>query len=232
MSLTATVPVEKVYRPANWEEKLDTTLLQNVYDKQGWSGLAGNWRMRSAERLATRIRQISAESNAPVRLLDVACFSGDYLAKLIEMGISGRELIYHGVDVTPKYVENSARRFAHCPFASFSVASAYDLGFEDGRFDMVFNSGMLIHVDDPGRCLAEFIRVAGVEVLIETTIGPGQSVDFVDENKSGPDFIDRVYRLDYIRQLISRGAKIVRETMVPYRRYHSTLFEATPERGA
>jgi ubiquinone/menaquinone biosynthesis C-methylase UbiE len=228
MSLTTARPTSKVYRSANWEEKLDTTLLQTVYDKQGWSGPAGNWRMRSVERLAMRIRQISEETGSPVRVLDVACFSGDYLAKLLEMGLGPQQLRYHGVDVTPKYVENSAKRFAGNPIATFSVASAYELGFATGAFDIVFNSGMLIHVDDPAKCIAEFIRVAGREALIETTIGPNQAEDFVDENKSGPDFIDRVYKLDFVRQMIARNGSVVRETMVPYRRYHSTLFEVVP----
>ena len=53
-------------------------------------------------------------------------------------------------------------------------------------------------------------------------------VDFIDENKSGPKFLDRVYHEDYIRQMIASVGEIVNESSVPYQDHESTLFEVVP----
>jgi SAM-dependent methyltransferase len=41
-----------------------------------------------------------------------------------------------------------------------SEANAYDLPFEDGAFDIVFCTFLLMWLDDPGRALAEMVRVS------------------------------------------------------------------------
>lgn len=220
-------PIAKTYLAGNWETKLDTTLLQSVYDKQGWDGPMGVWRRRSVERLASRIAQLHAQLERPISVLDVACFSGDYYGKLSEV-LPATSFTYRGVDVTPKYVENCLIRWANRDNVSFTVASALDLPFETNAFDIVFNSGMLIHIDDAPACVREFARVAFRALFVETTVELTQTDDFVDENKSGADFIDRVYSPAYARSLFKGIASIDRETMVPYGKHQSVLFEATP----
>ncbi len=220
-------PIAKPYLAGNWQTKLDTSLLQSVYDKQGWDGPMGVWRRRSVERLAARISELHAQLDRPVAMLDVACFSGDYYGKLSEV-LAPTAFTYRGVDVTPKYVENCIARWANHDNAGFGVASALDLPFEANAFDLVFNSGMLIHIDDAAACVREFSRVSSRALFVETTVELTQTDDYIDENKSGSDFIDRVYAPAFARSLFKGLATIDRETMVPYGKHHSVLFEATP----
>lgn len=39
-------------------------------------------------------------------------------------------------------------------------ASVYELPFEDGSFDVVHASQVLMHLDEPGRAVMEMVRVA------------------------------------------------------------------------
>jgi len=95
----------------------------------------------------------SPGNRTPVKVLDVACFSGDYFGKLMGQQGMGDMLRYTGVDVTERYVENCKKRWAAYTNAEFRCGSAKELPFQDKAFDIVFNSGMLIHIDDPGRRL-------------------------------------------------------------------------------
>lgn len=221
----------KKYSQGAWQTLLAPEAFQEGYDEMGWSGPSGSWRQRSVERLAERIREIHAKEGHPVSLLDVACFSGDYFGRLMEQPGFPEMVRYTGVDVTPRYVEHASRRWQNWPQAKFVVSSAYDLTFPDRHFDIVFNSGMLIHVDDVDRCLSEFVRVARHYVLVETTIDPEQRTDFFERNPAGT-FIDRIYREQYIATRLASRARIVQATSVIYQEkptlktYQSVLFEA------
>jgi len=220
---------QKKYDVGLWESGLAPEVLQDVYDKQGWEGRAGEYRHRSVERLVANIDSLYRQLGRPVTLLDVACFSGDYFGQLMQHQDMAKMLKYTGADVTPKYVGNCKRRWAAYPNATFQVGSALSLPFPDRSFDIVFNSGMLIHIDDAAGAIGEFIRVASRMVLIQTTVDKDQKPKFIDENKSGPKFIDRIYRYDYIRDLIAERARIVAAVEVPAPpdyTHLSVLFEA------
>ena len=219
----------KKYDAEAWEKDLSPEFLQGVYDKLGWEGRAGEHRQRCVERLAANIASLYQQSGTPVTVLDVACFSGDYFGRLMQRQAMANMLKYTGADVTPSYVANCKQRWAAYSNATFQVGSALSLPFPDRSFDIVFNSGMLIHIDDPGRAIREFVRVASRMVLIETTVDKSQQQDFIDEGKSGAQFIDRVYRYEYIRDLVEAGARIVATDEVPTPPAYthlSVLFEA------
>ena len=52
--------------------------------------------------------------------------------------------------------------------------SGYELPFEDGAFDAVFECGVLHHVADPGRMVAEMIRVARRAIFLSDSNRFGQ----------------------------------------------------------
>ncbi len=219
----------KKYDPTNWEKFAEAGLLQQTYDDQGWSGHSGQYRQRTVDRLRARISEIYDETRTPVEMLDVACFSGDYFGRLMLCEGMSDLLRYVGLDVTPKYVHNAAERWKAFDNAEFRQGSALDLPFEADRFDIIFNSGMLIHVETPDVCIREFSRVARRFFLVETTTNVDQRLDFVEMNKSGRHFIDRVYRPDYIRRCIGPVGNLLKETSVRYQVNQSTLFEAVPK---
>jgi ubiquinone/menaquinone biosynthesis C-methylase UbiE len=220
--------INKPYDPAAWQERFDVQALQSVYDKSGWQGPAGEWRQRSVDQLAQRILELFTLNGKPVRVLDVACFTGDYLGRVMEKKDMGSMLNYTGVDVTPKYVQRCTERWKHLSNATFQVASALQLGFPEKHFDIVFNSGMLIHVADPETCIRGFARVAKHFMLIETTVDPRMKEDFRDENKSGENFIDRVYRPGYIEKFIADVSDVVKRTDIPYQHNISSLYTCKP----
>jgi ubiquinone/menaquinone biosynthesis C-methylase UbiE len=220
--------LDKPYDPAGWEQRVGVDELQGVYNRAGWQGAEGEWRQRSVDQLAKRILELFDLNRKPVRVLDVACFTGDYVGRLMEQANMEAMLDYTGVDVTPKYVKHSADRWKHLANATFKVASALQLGFPEKSFDIVFNSGMLIHVADAGTCIRQFARTAKRYMLVETTVDPAMKEDFRDENKSGDDFIDRVYRPGYIEKLITEVAEIVEKTDAPYRHTVSRLYSCKP----
>jgi ubiquinone/menaquinone biosynthesis C-methylase UbiE len=65
-----------------------------------------------------------------------------------------------GVDLTPRCIELTKARFAQEGLESnLLVMDAERLEFEDASFDAVFSFGVLHHVADPDRALAEIRRV-------------------------------------------------------------------------
>lgn len=218
----------KRYDPGAWERDLSVDELQHCYDLQGWETPAGEWRQRSVDRLAARLREVYEQKREAATMLDVACFSGEYFGRLMSQLDMETVLRYTGIDITPKFVARAAERWGRFANAEFKVGSALQLEFPADSFDVVLNSGMLIHVADPAQCIREFARVARRFLLVETTVQPSLQVDFRDENKSGDEFIDRVYRPAFIENLLESVAVIQKKSEVPYQKHVSALYECVP----
>jgi pseudaminic acid biosynthesis-associated methylase len=93
---------------------------------------------------------------ADARILEVGCNVGNQLAVLREMGY--RNL--HGVEIQ-EYALEQARR--NLPEIQFTRASAFEIPYPDKHFDVVFTSGVLIHIapDDLPKAVDEIHRCAG-----------------------------------------------------------------------
>ena len=66
-----------------------------------------------------------------------------------------------GVDIEPSQIDlaRAITAAADCSNAAFQIADVVDLPFEDGSFDVVHLGGVLMHVSDTARALAEVKRV-------------------------------------------------------------------------
>ena len=95
---------------------------------------------------------------AGFRLLDVGCGGGFLSARLAEAVAPG-ELV--GIDVEPSQVDMAKEEAAQRGLSNvkFQVADAQELPFADGSFDVVHLGGVLLHVADVDRALAETRRV-------------------------------------------------------------------------
>ncbi len=94
------------------------------------------------------------------RILEVGCNVGWNLTYLSRLGD------YELVGIEPQdYALQKARRRAH----GFTAVqgNAFDIPFDDGAFDLVFTSGVLIHVhgDDLDRAMAEIYRTSRRYIL-------------------------------------------------------------------
>ncbi len=92
---------------------------------------------------------------APVRALEVGCNVGWNLVYLERLGIAD----LYGIEPQPDAVERARQRR---PRFNVLHGTAFDLPFRDGWFDLVFTSGVLIHIapESLGSALDEMFRVA------------------------------------------------------------------------
>lgn len=104
------------------------------------------------------------------RVLDIGCGTGRTVARLRRRGIDAR-----GVDFAPAMIE--AARHAHRLEDRVAVASADDLPFETGEFDVVIADGVFHHLAVQGR-LQESLRE------IHRVLRPGGTLCCFDRNGS------------------------------------------------
>ncbi|MBM4177563.1 methyltransferase domain-containing protein [Candidatus Gribaldobacteria bacterium] len=90
-----------------------------------------------------------------IKILEVGCNVGSQLHCLQEMGF--KELT--GVDLNRQALEVAKKNLFGI---DVMLASAFDLPFRDNYFDLVFTSGVLIHIspNDIKRAMKEIVRVA------------------------------------------------------------------------
>lgn len=87
------------------------------------------------------------------RILEVGCNTGTQLLFLEQMGFGD----LHGIDIQDYALDRARERL---PRAVLSQASTFALPYPDGYFDLVFTSGVLIHIapTDLPQALAEIHR--------------------------------------------------------------------------
>jgi pseudaminic acid biosynthesis-associated methylase len=90
------------------------------------------------------------------RILEVGCNEGNQLCALREMGFQH----LYGIEIQD-YALRKAR--ARLDGAQLALATAFEIPYPDGFFDVVFTSGVLIHIAPPDlpRALREIHRCAG-----------------------------------------------------------------------
>lgn len=101
------------------------------------------------------------EQLGPDSVLEVGCNLGGNLRPLRELMPSGR---LAGIDVNESALTECRKAV---PDADLQIASAYEIPFEDSSFDLVFTTGVLIHLP-PGKvevAMAEIVRCSGRYVL-------------------------------------------------------------------
>lgn len=96
----------------------------------------------------------------PKSMLEISCYRGHYLELLRNAGWEGE---YTGIDITPAFIEECKKKF---PDETFQLGDARQLSFPDNSFDVVMCTGVLMHLDQPWKALAEAERVARNKVVI------------------------------------------------------------------
>ncbi|MEK9942067.1 MAG: pseudaminic acid biosynthesis-associated methylase, partial [Gammaproteobacteria bacterium] len=87
------------------------------------------------------------------RILEVGCNVGSQLAVLAEMGFQH----LYGIEVQ-RYAVEIAKH--NCPGIDVIEGSAFDIPFKDNFFDLVFTSGVLIHISPENlhQAISEIVR--------------------------------------------------------------------------
>ena len=141
------------------------------------------------------------------KILEVGCNVGSQLRTLKEMGFKnlyGLELQDYAVKIAR---ENDID-------INYIKGSAFDLPFKDSYFDLVFTSGVLIHIhpDDLEKVMSEVYRVSnkyiwGFEYFSEDL----KTINYRDNN-------DVLWKADYMKMYISKnpGLKEIKFHDFPY----------------
>ena len=120
--------------------------------------------------LQTRVLNDYADKSRRPTALDVGCGPGMIMKLLEEL------LDVHGIDIDPEMVEA-------CTSKSLRVkqAAAEELPFEDGSFDIVYCSFLLLWVKDPKKVVSEMKRVSNRWIICMAEPDFGARLDYPDE---------------------------------------------------
>ena len=91
-----------------------------------------------------------------MHVLDVGCGPGSITVGFAEV-VAPAPVI--GIDIQPGLVAHAQAVGCGCANLRFEVADLYRLPFADATFDAVFANGVLMHLGEPMRALAEMRRV-------------------------------------------------------------------------
>jgi pseudaminic acid biosynthesis-associated methylase len=139
--------------------------------------------------------------------LEVGCNTGNQLVLLREMGYSNLS----GVELQPYALDVARRRL---PDVSLNAGSALALPHSDASFDVVFTSGVLIHIspNDLPRALDEIHRCSRTYIWgMEYYAAEVTEVSYRNQN-------GLLWKMDYVRRYLDRSAdlELVREQRLPY----------------
>src|SRR5262245_23602492 len=130
-------------------------IVPEVYTQQANPAFEAELAVRTASRDAAFLLP---HLRPGMRLLDVGCGPGSITLGLAE-AVSPGEVV--GVDIQAAQVEQARLRAAHYGVTNlkFQSASIYALPFPDQCFDAAFANGVVMHLAEPVRALAELRRV-------------------------------------------------------------------------
>jgi pseudaminic acid biosynthesis-associated methylase len=139
--------------------------------------------------------------------LEVGCNTGNQLLLLRHMGYSNLS----GVELQPYALEIARHRL---PGAALKLGSALALPHADASFDVVFTSGVLIHIAprDLPQVLDEIHRCARTYIWGMEYYAPAVTeVNYRDHR-------ELLWKMDYARRYLDRfpDLELVREQRVPY----------------
>jgi SAM-dependent methyltransferase len=108
-----------------------------------------HWWFRSRRRVIWALIERAAPPPSP-RILDAGCGTGRNLVDFATIGPA------EGVDLSPQAVDFCRQR----GLDGVRQAAIEELPFEDGRFDLMFATDVIEHLEDDGPALAELRRVS------------------------------------------------------------------------
>jgi pseudaminic acid biosynthesis-associated methylase len=177
---------------------------RNTFDTEATDKLyRKNYGVLRSEINENFLRDIARDAS----FLEVGCNTGNQLLLLQQMGYSNLS----GIELQPYALEIARQRL---PGISLKPGSALDLPHEDESFDVVFTSGVLIHIapDDLPRVLDEIYRCTKAYIWGMEYYAP-EVAEVSYRNHSG-----LLWKMDYARRYLERfpDLELVREQRLPY----------------
>ncbi len=113
------------------------------------------------------VRDVWRIDQRPLRIVDFGCGFGWAGLFLMPMLAAGSE--YSGIDLSDALIEKARALFAALPYnAKFVQCDANRASFKDNQFDVAIAHTVMMHLPQPGKALAEMIRVTRNSGLVIT----------------------------------------------------------------
>jgi ubiquinone/menaquinone biosynthesis C-methylase UbiE len=132
------------------------------------------WALLTEDKAVRRALKL-AHVQDNLAVLEVAVGTGKLFSQIVKRNLHGRN---EGMDLSPAMLARTSRRLQQLPTTAYKLqpGSAYELPYEDGVFDLLFNTYMLdlLPEQDFPKVLAEFRRVlkpGGKVVLVSFGFG-------------------------------------------------------------
>jgi len=104
------------------------------------------------------VRDVWRVDKRPCSIVDFGCGFGWAGLLLMPMLAPGSD--YTGIDLSEPLLEKGRALFAMLPYdVKFIQGDANSTPFDDSRFDVAFAHTLMMHLPEPGKALAEMIRV-------------------------------------------------------------------------
>lgn len=142
------------------------------------------------------------------KVVDIGCGDGTYTLELYDRA---KPASIYAVDPADNAIEAAKKRVENRN-VQFAVDNAYQLNIPDDTYDIAYIRGVLHHMDDPKRAIAEALRVARQILIIEPN---GYNPVLKVLEKVSPYHIkhdEKSYFPPYIDQWISEGGGRVVES--------------------
>jgi len=136
-------------------------IVGNQYDKYGTRNPVARWLM---DRFLAEVVAL-ARHEAPRNALEVGCGEGKLAHHLVRAGVCSNQ--FTATDCSLERVDDMVDRRIY-----FAEASAYELPYADGHFDLVLCCEVLEHLERPATAMAELARVARLGVVVSTPREP------------------------------------------------------------
>ncbi len=192
-----------------------------LYDFQVEVLFGGSADLMRRQALAPIARQFAGRRHGELRLLDVACGTGGFLAQVKS---NWPRLPVTGLDLSPYYLAEAAGRLASWSRVSLVEGAAEKLPFPDSQFDLVTSVYLLHELPRSVRhaALGEMARVlkpGGLLVLLDS-LQRGDRPDYEALMEHFPAAFHEPYYDDYTRddleRVLERAGLAPRATEIAY----------------
>ncbi|MGF1500152.1 MAG: pseudaminic acid biosynthesis-associated methylase [Elainellaceae cyanobacterium] len=150
--------------------------------------------------------RLIGQCDRAIKILEVACNVGNQLLCLQQMGFAR----LYGIELQQYAVEIAKSR---TKAINIIQATAFDIPFKDQYFDLVFTSGLLIHIspDDIAEALTEIYRCSSRFIMGCEYFSPSY------ETLSYRDNTDLLWKTDFASLYLSHfpDLKLVQKIMLP-----------------
>lgn len=131
---------------------------------------SGRYVYTSAERYSSRVANAritqavhELASDCGRHIIDIGCGDGTYTAEFRTLD----PLEVLGIDMAENAVERCRQRMNGDPRFHFETGSVYDLSPYYDRFDLAIVRGVLHHLREPAKGVAEIVKTAPTQIVVE-----------------------------------------------------------------